>query len=179
MHQTFRQDGQYHRVPNQEQLQKCIDLGVLGRMHLCAGQTEVPVPRHRLGWGQGYPAEIDGGYGQADVSAENYRGEPQRQRAVDREADDGDGHKSLVGHGVDHRADYCRGVEAPGEIAVDKVRYARVEEERYGGERLRGQDEVAHCWSGDEPCEGQDVGERVDVLVQRGKAWEDLCQRCF
>merc|ERR1711939_910716 len=27
----------------------------------------------------------------------------------------------------------------------------------------------AHCWSGDEPCEGQDVGERVDVLVQRGK----------
>jgi hypothetical protein len=57
--------------------------------------------------------------------------------------DDGDSHERLVGHGVDDGADHGLLVEAAGEVAVDEVGDAGVEEEgeRDGG--LRGEDEVA------------------------------------
>lgn len=137
-------------------------------MHLCGRQAKVPVARKRL-WGrQRRVPEVDGCGGEADVAAEDQGRERGRQAAVDGEARDDGGHEEFVGHGVDDAA--YNGLQLPParDPAVEEVGETRVDEEGEGPEVLVVHDEVAEDGRGEEPGEGQEVGEVPYLFVLEG-----------
>ena len=123
-------------------------------MHLRTGQAEVPVPREGLRRWQRDVPEVDGADRERDVAADDHDGQPRGNGVLDCERDDRDGHQQFVGHGVDDGADDSGLIVAAGEVAVDRVGDAGVEEEGEGEGGLRGEDGVADGWGGDEACEG-------------------------
>ena len=73
---------------------------------------------------------------------------------LDCECDNGDRHQEFVGHGVDDRTDDSGLLVASGEVAVDGVGDAGVEEKGQREGRLGGEDGVADSGSGEEAREG-------------------------
>ena len=124
----FPQHRERHRRTDKQQLQQGVDLADLRGPNLRRRQREVPVAGEGFRFRQRDPAEVDGGAGQQDVAADDDGGEPEGDGGLDGEGDDGDGHEEFVGHGVDDGADDGGLVEAAGEVAVDRVGEAGVEE---------------------------------------------------
>lgn len=87
--------------------------------------------------------------------------------AVDGQTGDTDGHQQLIGHGVDDGADHRLEVVPPGDVTVDEVGDAGVREQGQGGPVVVVHEEVPYERSGDQPREGENVGDGVDVLVRR------------
>ena len=165
LHQRGRQHRHHHRGADQQQLQKGVQLADLGRLDLGRRQGEIPVAAHRLGRGQADPADVDGRQRQADVAGQDEGDEPGGEAALEGERDGGDGHERLVRHRVDDGADHGLGVVSPGQVAVDQVGEAGVEEETACDQGLGGEDEVAYRGRGEEAAEGEAVGEVPDLFV--------------
>ena len=87
------------------------------------------------------------------------------QRALDGEANGKNSHERLIRHRIENSPDDGPQVPAPRDVPVDEVRDAGVDEEPRGPGVAVVHDEVADDRRGQEPREGEDVRQRVDVLA--------------
>lgn len=161
-------------------------------MHLGRRQRKIPVSGERLGRRQGDPAVVDGRETQSDIPTENdggypyytsplispcasrilgiglgYEGLRTWKRAFDSQANRQDSHERLIRHWINDGADYCLAVPAPSNPSVQQVRDACVRKEADGPGMLVVQHEVSDHRRSNEPGKCQEVGNRVDVFVQR------------
>ena len=98
-----------------------------------------------------------------------------RKRALDGQRDRQNRHERLVGHGVDDGADDSPQVPPARDPAVEQIRDARPREQAGRPPVLVVQDAVADDWRGRQPREGEEVRDRVDVLVPRRRpAWRGV-----
>lgn len=129
-------------------------------------QAKIPIPRHRFWWWQTDPSVVDSCYCKAYVTTQDKSCKPDWYAALYGERDNGDGHQSFVGHGVNDCADDGGAAEAASNPAVDQIGDAGIKEEGEGVGGLRCEDEVTDGGGREKAGEGKDVGKGVNVLVR-------------